>query len=487
MSEPKLRRELGLLHAVMLGVGASIGAGAFVMLGQAAAMAGPAIIVVVLLGGVINLFTIFSFCELGAAMPEAGGEHLYIKVAYGGLPAFITGWFEWMSEMFYAVLMAVGSATMISYYIPVNIPITAIGIVLIFTLINVRGAKGSGTTAVVLGLTLLVILAIYVVSGLQHGFGADAFQPFMPKGVFGMLGATAYIFVIYLGSEDIVVAQGEIKEPGKTIPRALLLNAGLLIAIYGIIACVTVGMVPTEILGELSSPLAFVAEKTMGWVGAVLLTIAGLVAAMSSLNTAIMAQSRVVYSMSKDGYFPKVLSAVHRRFGTPHISVIVTSIFTLVFTAIGAIEFAAYAASFGFIIGYSLTNFALMKLRRTKPHLKRPFKAPLCPFTPIVGIVASLGLLPFMDPKVLALGAGLGVLALLAYYLSMVGHYRIRVAFGGMSLGIGVFAALLAYLIETGLLPLVTPPVLFYVLIFVSAVSILAGVLNVTTPTRNIF
>jgi APA family basic amino acid/polyamine antiporter len=487
MSDRKLKRELGLLHAVMLGVGASIGAGVFVMLGQAAAMAGPAVIVVVVLSGVINLLTIFSFCELGAAMPEAGGEHLYIKVAYGGLPAFITGWFEWMSEMFYAVLMAVGSATMISYWIPVNIPITAIVIILIFTVINVRGAKGSGTTAVVLGLTVLVILTMYAATGLHHGFRADAFQPFMSKGVFGILGATAFLFVIYLGSEDIVVAQGEIKDPGKTLPRAILLNAGLLIAVYSITAYVTVGMVPPEILGELSAPLAFVAEKTMGWVGATVLTIAGLAAALSSLNTAIMAQSRVVYSMSKDGYFPKALSAIHRRFGTPHISVIVTSLFTLVFTAIGAIEFAAYAASFGFIIGYSLTNLALMKLRRARPHLKRPFKAPLYPFAPIIGIVASLGLLPFMDPRVLVLGAGLGVLALLAYYLSMVGYYRIRIAFGGMSLGTGGFVALLAYMIETGLVPLAMPPILLYVLILISAVSVMAGVLNLTTRTRKIF
>ena len=487
MSEPKLRRELGLLHAVMIGVGASIGAGAFVMLGQATAMAGPAIILVLILGGVINLLTIFSFCELGAALPEAGGEHVFVKVAYGGLIAFITGWFEWMSEMFYAVLMAVGSAIIISYYIPVNITLTAIVLVLIFTVINIRGAKKTGTVAVILALTLLAIITIYTVSGLQHGFRADAFQPFMPKGFLGVIGATAFIFVVYLGSEDIVVAQGEIKNPGKTIPRAILLNVVTLIVVYFTIAYVTVGVVSPEILGEQNAPLTFVAEKTMGWVGAVLLTIAGLVAALSSLNTAIMAQSRVVYSLSKDGYFPKVLSAIHKRFGTPHLSVIATSLFTLVFTAIGAVGFAAYAASFGFMIGYSLVNLALIKLRRTKPHLKRPFKAPLYPFTPIVGIVASLGLLPFIDPRVLALGAGLGILALLAYYISMIGYYRIRVAFGGMSLGTGVFLALLTYLIETGFVPHIMSGIPLYILIFVSVISILAGVLNITTRTRKIF
>jgi len=129
----------------------------------------------------------------------------------------------------------------------------------------------------------------------------------------------------------------------------------------------------------------------------------------------------------------------------------------------------------------------LIKLRKTRPHLKRPFKAPLYPVAPIVGIVVSLGLLPFMDPIVLALGAGLGVLALLAYYLSMVGYYRVRIAFGGISLGMGGFVTLLTYLTETRLMPFVISPPLFYVLIFVSVVSILAGVLNITTRTRKIF
>ncbi len=128
-----------------------------------------------------------------------------------------------------------------------------------------------------------------------------------------------------------------------------------------------------------------------------------------------------------------------------------------------------------------------MKLRRARPHLKRPFKAPLYPFAPIIGIVASLGLLPFMDPRVLVLGAGLGVLALLAYYLSMVGYYRIRIAFGGISLGTGGFVALLAYMMEIGLVPLAMPPILLYVLILISAVSVMAGVLNITTRTRKIF
>jgi len=484
--ESKLKRELGLLHATMLGIGGAISAGVFVMLGRATSMAGPAIIVVLFVCGLINLLTMFSFCELGSALPIAGGEYSYVKTAYGGIMAFLTGWFEWISQMFFAALMSVGSALIISIFIPVNVQITAIVMVIIFTVINIRGVKETGTVGAILALTLLAILAAYMVGGLQHGFRVDAFQPFMPKGFFGVVGATAYIFIVYLGAEEIVVAQAEIKNPEKTIPRAILITAGVLIAIYCTIAYVTLGIIQPEALGELPAPLAFVAEKTMGPVGAILITVAGLLAALTSLNTAIMAQSRITYAMSRDGYFPRALSRVHERWRTPYVAVILGSILTLAFVSIGSLDFAGYGSDFGFIVGFSLVNLSLMKLRKAKPELKRPFKAPLYPLTPILGIGSSLLLLAFIDVRVLTLGAELSILALLAYYVIMMGYSRIRIAFGGINLGIGGLGMLLAYLIKSNLISL--PGILaqwtnmlFYGLILVSVVYILAGVLNVTT------
>jgi len=228
----------------------------------------------------------------------------------------------------------------------------------------------------------------------------------------------------------------------------------------------------------------------MGPLGTILITIAGMIAALSSLNTSIVAQSRVAYALSRDGYFPKAFLKIHRRFGVPHVAVILSSVFTIALAATGVIQFVGYATDFGFIVGFTLVNLSLIKLRQKKPNLERPFKVPFYPFTPIAGIVTSLVLLLFIDMKVLALGAELTILALLAYYIAIVGHQRIRVAFGGMSLGIGGFAALVAYLIGIGFIQLPTAlpkplaTMLFYGLIFVSVICFLAGALNMTGKGR---
>jgi len=167
------------------------------------------------------------------------------------------------------------------------------------------------------------------------------------------------------------------------------------------------------------------------------------------------------------------------------VAVVVGAVFTAVLAATGVINFVGYATDFGFIIGFALVNLSLMKLRKDKPLLDRPFKTPFYPFTPIAGIVTSLFLLVFIDVGVLSLGIVLGVLSVLAYYIRMVGYLRFRVAFGGISLGLGSFTAILAYLIGTNTMPLngVSPAVItiiFFFLLVVSIIQIIAGFLNVT-------
>jgi amino acid transporter len=245
---------------------------------------------------------------------------------------------------------------------------------------------------------------------------------------------------------------------------------------------------PPEAISGQSAPLIYVAQLSMGDVGKVALVIAGTIAALSSVNTSIMAQSRVAYALSRDGYFPKAFQRIHHRFSTPHIAVVVGAIFTAVLAATGVINFVGYATDFGFIIGFALVNLSLMKLRREKPLLDRPFKTPLYPFTPIAGIATSLFLLIFIDVGVLSLGVVLSVLAVLAYYIRMVGYLRFRVAFGGISIGLGGFTALLTYLITTGSMPLngVSEEVvtaIVFILFFASMIQIIAGILNVTAKS----
>ena len=474
----------------MMGIGGAISAGVFVMLGYAVNLAGTTVVIALVLCGVINLLTMCSYAELGAALPKAGGEYTFAKAAYGGFVSFFTGWFEWISNMFFAALSAVGFAYMIPYIIPISMPlitvaIIAISAIAVFTMINIRGIKEAGTAEAIMIMILLVILLAYIFGGISSP-NIQPFQLNAPQGFFGIVKATSYIFAVYLGAEAVAVAQAEIKNPSKTIPRSILLSAAVLIVFYAAIAYVTLRIVPVETLSGETAPIIFAAEQALGKLGAGLLVIGGTIAALSSLNTSIMAQSRVAYALSRDGYFPKGLSRIHQKFSTPHVAVVVGAIFTAVLAATGVINFVGYATDFGFIIGFALVNLSLIKLRRDKPLLNRPFKTPFYPFTPIAGIVTSLFLLVFIDVGVLSLGVALCILAVLAYYIRMVGYLRFRVAFGGISLGLGAFTAILAYSIWTRSVPLngvseagITAIVL--ILVSTSVIEAIAGILNITT------
>jgi len=491
MNEPHLKRDLGLIRTTMLGVGGTLSAANFVIIGHAASLAGYAIVPIVFICGILSLFTMFSYAELGTAIPLAGGEYTFTKVAYGGFPSFLTGWFEWLSNMFYTALSAIGFAYVVSYLFPqINIPLTAVIVVIIFAIVNLRGTKETGTVGTIITAIVLAILGIFVIGGWSYVQGTQAAPPSSsPIGIIGIFMATAYLFELYLGAEAVAAAQAEVKNPGRNIPLAIVLSAVVLIALYTSVVFVAVGIVPPDVLSQQSSPIAFVAEQALGPAGAILITVGLAIAGLAATNGAIMAQSRVLYAMSRDGYLPKGLCKIHKRFCTPHVAIIVGAIFTIIFAATGFVNFVVYAVNLGFIIGFSIVNLAVIKLRKIAPHLKRPFKAPLYPLTPIAGIVASAFLVLFIEPSVLILGLELGIVALLVYYIRMVGHHRIRIAFGGISLGLGGFFAFVAYLLGTNsiVLHVVSQEVstlVFYVLLFVSIIQVLAGILNLIASDR---
>jgi amino acid transporter len=192
--------------------------------------------------------------------------------------------------------------------------------------------------------------------------------------------------------------------------------------------------------------------------------------------------------LSRDGYLPKLLLSTHKRFRTAYVAIMFGSVFYVLFAATGVVEFIGSVAAFASLLGFALVNLSLLKLRVKKPYMQRPFKVPLYPYTPIAGITLSLILLLFIDPSAFSLGLGFIGLGLLAYYLRMVGYHRIRIAFGGMGLGIGCFTTLLSYLVGADFsIPVILPPqlriIVFYVLVIVSAASILAGSMNIMSKS----
>jgi len=281
----------------------------------------------------------------------------------------------------------------------------------------------------------------------------------------------------------LIASAPQIKNPGKNVPRALLITTILLTVVYFAVTYVAVGVVPVDIPRVAGDPplLNLAAKTILGPIGAVLFAIAGIFASLSSIGTAMSVQSSLLGGMSRDGYLPNALQKIHKRFGSRYIAIIVSSLFVIFFGTSGAAVFLGYAASFGSLLVFALVNLSLIKLRKKMPRLERPFKAPLYPLTPVAGILMSVLLLAF--PLVLgdvnasgALLSSVGMIAvvLVTYYLRMVKREidfdRLRVAVGGICIGAGITLLIIA--------PSIAPLSVFPIMILVGLLTIIAGMLN---------
>lgn len=494
----KTKRELGLFDTVIMGLSGAIGFEIFVLLDYAYfhLTRGPSLIFALLLAGLTNILVMFSYCELGAAMPKVGGEYTYIKTAYGGIIAFISGSFRWLASVFSAALAAVCFTQQLAYFFSVVAPavqnffltqpsLVAMAIVIILAALDIRGGKKHG---VIIVLAFIVIFAIFVVSGLWHGLTPlDVIPKPASEELPEVFAATVYMFPMFFGMRALVAGASVIKHPGKNVPKGILLSALLIIPIYIGIAYIAIDVTP---IGEAQSTkpfLNFAAEKIMGNTGGVLFAIAGIVASLSALGTSLTVQSSIARGMSRDGYLPKALLSIHRRFRTPYIAIIAGSLFVILLSGIGAVPFLGYAASFGSLLVFAFVNLSLLKLRREKPYMERPFKTPLYPFTPIAGVIMSITLLMF--PMLLgdanaavALTSGivLTALVLMTYYLRMIGRYRLQIAVGGAGLGVGVSLALVTYLVDASFVSPIFPNMPSYIMLFISTITSIAGILNIT-------
>lgn len=500
----KSKRELGLFGATMSALSGAIGFEIFALTDYAYFdLAGAGLTLALLLGGMINLLIILSYCELSATIPEVGGEYTYTKVAYGGIVAFISGCLRWFASVFGAALAALAFAQQFSYLflrvvpsvhdiISTQLPLVAMIAVIILAVLDIRRTRKVGTMMVV---AFLAIFAIFVAGGWWRGLAPPEVLPQLThEGLPSVFAATAYTFPMFFGMRALVARAALIKNPEKNIPRGILLSALIIIPVYVSLAYIAAGAVPLEGARPSVPFLNSAAEVIMGQAGGVLFAVAGMVACLSALSTSIDVQSSIARGMSRDGYLPEVLQSVHPRFKTHYVAIIAGSIFVMIFSATGRVAFLGYAASFGSLLVFALVNLSLMKLRKKIPDQKRPFKAPLYPLTPIAGISMSLLLLavPMFLKDVNAESAltgslGLIGLVLMIYHLRMIGRYRLRVAVGGINLGIGIFVAMLICLVEAGFVSLVLSPMFFYGLILICAVSLLAGVLNITASMGKIF
>ncbi len=430
-----------LVDVTMIGVGAMIGAGIFVLTGIAAGVAGPALLLVFFLNGLVALLTAAAYAELGGAIHGAGGGYLWIKRALPDPSGFLSGWMDWFAHAvacslyalgfgayFKEVLAVVGAPAMETPILPLEIWI-AVAACALFAYINYRGAAETGKAGSVVTIGKVVIIGAFIVAGLwamatRTGW-EGAFTPFFSEGLGGVFAAMGLTFIAFEGYEIIAQTSEEVEDPKRNVPRAVFISLLIVVPIYLLVAFVAVGAVIPPAGMAVTEYLA--AEKEVALVkaadqfvvgGGIVILVGGLLSTLSALNATIYSSSRVAFAMARDASLPKAMARVHAARSTPHVAIGVSALLIIGMAVALPIEEVAAAASVMFLLLFGGVNLAVIRLRTLHPELDRGFKVPFMPVTPILAIVAMLGIagVMFIDYPLAWAAAGGWIVTGLVFY-----------------------------------------------------------------------
>lgn len=424
----ELERTLGLKPALAIGVGTMVGAGIFVFPGIAAGYAGPAAMISFALGGCIALLVALSTAELATAMPESGGAYFFVSRTFGPFAGFLIGIGQWIGLIFASAFYLTGFG---QYAVDLieeagldlgnPVILIALATALVLTVINLLGTEGAGRVQNRIVIALTAILTFLFGYGLMNAVGIVGSTewpvPFAPNGIWPIFTTTALIFTSYLGFVQIATVAGEIKEPQKNLPRALVGSVVIVMILYVTALFVSASVLSTEQLAELGeTAMVDVARSLVGHTGALAILAAGLLATLSSANASILSSSRAVYALSNDDMLPSAISKVNRRFGTPHIALLAVGIPIASLTLLGRIEILAEVASLLHLVMYGMICVTLLRIKYQKPIWYAPgYHSPGFPYVPALGAAASFGLIFLMEPLSIVMGFGVILLAALWY------------------------------------------------------------------------
>jgi len=436
-TEGELDRTIGLTGAITIGTGTMIGAGIFVFPGLAAGRAGPAAALAFAIGAVIALLVALPASELATAMPESGGGYYFVSRGLGALAGAIVGIGLTFGLVFATAFYLVGfgeyAAAVLVEAGLVASPAIAVGPVGVVSLLGI--AVGVGLTAlsvfgtentealqnVVVGLLLAILVVFLSISGLDLvGVRGESRLPdaFAPAGFAPVLATSALVFTSYLGFAQIATVAGDIKRPGRVLPLSMVGSVLLVGAFYVVTLLIAGSTFEPDVIGEMGeTAIVEVAREYLGLGGAVAILIAGLLATLSSANASILSASRALYGLSADAMVPRAAARVNRTYGTPHFALAFVGAIAAALVAFGQTETLAEVASFLHLVLYGLICVALIVIRRRDPAWYEPsFRCPGYPAVPIVGAVASFGLIAFMQPLSQLLGVAVSVVAV-GWYL----------------------------------------------------------------------
>ncbi len=433
-----LKKTLSALDLVMLGIGAIIGTGIFVLTGQAAGKhAGPAVVVSMILAGVVSAFAAFCYSEFSASVPISGSAYAYGYGTLGEFVAWIIGWDLILEYAFGAATVAVGwSGYVVSFLkdLGINFPaqlsvgpwntvkladgsevsgivnLPALLISIGVTLLLIRGIKESASFNTVIVLVKVLVVVLFIIAGIGYvnrnniGLGCQPGTPgcaeFMPFGFGGVITGAAVIFFAYIGFDAVSTAAQEAKNPTRDMPIGIMGSLAVCTVLYVLVAGIMVGLVDYRQLTNAAAPIAVAIDAalqlakgtTMGTILTVFPTIikVGAVLGLSStMVVMVMGQPRVFYSMSRDGLLPTWAARVHPRYQTPHVTTAITGTIVAILSGLVPISLLGELVSIGTLFAFVIVGTGIIILRKTNPNMPRPFRVPFSPVVPILTVMSA--------------------------------------------------------------------------------------------------
>jgi len=411
---------MGLFQLTMYGIGLTLGAGIYVLIGEAAGFAGNSVWFSFLLAAIVAVFAGLSYAELTALFPKAAAEYVFVKNAFkNNFIAFIIGWLTAITSMITAATVALGFGGYFTEFVGIPITLSAILLLGVLSFVNFIGIKQSAWMNTVFAVITAAGLGLIIFLGVTFGSAESVDYLEAPNGITGIVLAFILIFFAFIGFEDMANVAEEVKRPQKTLPRAIILCIVITGIIYVLVALSAVRILNWEELGQSTAPLADVAQKALGIEGRFTLSIIALFATASTVLITLVAGARILYGMARNRSLPFLLGKVHSKTKTLWIAVIGIFVTSVAFAFIGDIVIVANITVFAIVVTFAMVNLSVILLRYVQPETKRPFRVPVnigkFPILPLFGLGATVYMAFQFELEIVAVGLAIIVAGVIFY------------------------------------------------------------------------
>lgn len=415
----KLERSLNLTTVIAISIGGMLGSGIFVLPGLAAAKTGPSVWLAYLIAAICILPAALSKSELATAMPESGGTYVYIERAFGPIFGTIAGIGLWLSLLLKSSFALVGFGAYLA--ILANIPSEytryfAVFFLIIILILNIMGIKKVGKVQMVIVTISLLSLVMILIFGIPN-VDPGNLDPFLTSGNIGLFSTVAFVYISYAGVTKVAAIAGEIKNPSKNLPRAMILSLIIMSAIYVFVTFTLAGNIPLDELKTDIRPIYTISLLLGGKYIGILAAIVGVITLISMANSGVLAASRFPFAMAMDNLLPKIMNKIHAKYLTPVVTIILTCV-TMAFVILFLdVEKIAKLASAFMVMMFISVNGCVIVLRETSAQWYQPtYRSPLYPFMQIFGILNGIILLVFLGFVPFLSILAIVILGLVIYY-----------------------------------------------------------------------